>query len=579
MHSINRPRPLTTVAVLAALCPLVTFAQIDPFADQITAYDPGTGFATDFATGLGFTNTASALGAPASVTPGDFGGPVSPFAPPYLSEQLLSIGAGGSVTVSFDPPIFNHPGNPFGIDFIVYGNTGFNITNGDFSGGGITDGSTFGENTGRTRLSVSADNQTYFELDPNLAPVADGALPTHGSGRFGHPADPSLTFTDFAGADLAQIEQLYQGSAGGTGYDLDWARSINGEPANLLEVRYVKIDVIEGKSEIDALSAVLPSQPIGPQFLETFAQDPATNGWRTTGEKTLFQWDTAQQRLNVVWDSTKPNSYFYLPLGQRLTIDQAFSLAFDITLNSIAIGSTPDKPFTFPIVIGLIDINQATREDYFRGSGIHAVHGPRGTVEWNYLPDSGFGATVSSGLISQDNQWAFQNTFPLELNPGVAYQVQLNYDPSTQTLHSTMTSDGVPFGPLNEAHLDEIFGNSLAGGFTQLGVDTLAIASYSDEGQSPPEFAGSIQARGSVDNLRFSYESNLSIDQIRLTNGQMNLSFQATEGWDYWLEQSHDFKTWLTLAHQYQTVSGKVAFAIEQTGTSHGFFRVRGGAR
>ena len=56
--------------------------------------------------------TGSILGPPSSVTQGEFGGPVTPFSPPYLLDQILSIGKGGQVTVKFDRPIRNESLNP-----------------------------------------------------------------------------------------------------------------------------------------------------------------------------------------------------------------------------------------------------------------------------------------------------------------------------------------------------------------------------------------------------------------------------------------------------------------------------------
>src|SRR5262245_1135048 len=129
---------------LASVFPVLTHAT--DFAESVIAYNPGTGFATDFSTGAGYQNALAALGEPSRVTPGQFGGPVDPFNPPYLKEQLLSIGTGGSATFAFGTPILNNASNPFGIDFIIFGNSGFVITNGDFTGGGITDGSLFGAN-------------------------------------------------------------------------------------------------------------------------------------------------------------------------------------------------------------------------------------------------------------------------------------------------------------------------------------------------------------------------------------------------------------------------------------------------
>ena len=178
-------------------------------ADAVMAYNPGTGFATEFGTGLGYTNLPAVLGPPSRLTPGQFGGPVDPFAPPYLREQLLSMGAGGSLTIQFDSPITNDSRHPFGLDFIIFGSAGFVITNGNFSGGGVTDGTLFGASSGNTRVFVSADNLQYFQLDPARAPRVDGLFPTDGAGDFSQPVNPALTPAAFAALDLAGIRKLY----------------------------------------------------------------------------------------------------------------------------------------------------------------------------------------------------------------------------------------------------------------------------------------------------------------------------------------------------------------------------------
>ena len=162
------------------------------FATEVIDYEPGEGFAKDWATGAGFTKTGSILGPPSSVTQGEFGGPVTPFSPPYLLDQILSIGKGGQVTVKFDRPIRNESLNPFGLDFIVFGAAGFTITNGDFSGGGITDGSLFGQAEGGTRVSVSNDGEAWFVLNSELAPAIDGYYPTDGGGDADVPVNPAL---------------------------------------------------------------------------------------------------------------------------------------------------------------------------------------------------------------------------------------------------------------------------------------------------------------------------------------------------------------------------------------------------
>src|SRR5580765_781777 len=166
------------------------------YADSVISYSAGTGVNPSF------TDPTRALGAPTTFIGYQN---ADPFNPPFLPSDLVSVGAGGSLTVQFSTPILNDPAHAFGLDFKVFGNSGFVITNGDFSGGGITDGSLFGNNTGSTRVSVSADNISYFTLNPSRAPVVDGLYPTDGSGDFARAVNPALGNGDFNGKDLAGI--------------------------------------------------------------------------------------------------------------------------------------------------------------------------------------------------------------------------------------------------------------------------------------------------------------------------------------------------------------------------------------
>ncbi len=220
------------------------------FASSVVSYTSGAGFQP------GYTTATSALGEPSRITPGLFGGPVDPFNPPYLSTQIVSIGAGGSLTVQFAAPIQNSPANPFGLDFNIFGNAGFIITNGDYSGGGITDGSIFGADATATRVSVSTDGVNFFTLNPFLAPIVDGLFPTDGIGDFAMPVNPLLTAPDFAGKDLTGIRALYSGSGGGRGYDISWAQDGFGQSVSLSSVQFVRIEVLGGNAEIDGFAAV-----------------------------------------------------------------------------------------------------------------------------------------------------------------------------------------------------------------------------------------------------------------------------------------------------------------------------------
>jgi hypothetical protein len=221
------------------LVPFVTQAQ---FASGVISYNPGSGFSPNF------TNSSTALGAPAS------GSGITPFAPPFSTSQLVSIGAGGSLTLQFNTPILNNSANPYGIDMMIFGNSFFVVTSGSGSSA-ITSGAIF-TSTVSTRVEVSADGSTWFTLDPGLAPNAGTLFPTDGTGNPFIPVNPALTSADFNGLNLSGIRSLYGGSAGGTGFDLSWARDGNGNPVDLQSASFLRIDVLSGRTQIDAISAV-----------------------------------------------------------------------------------------------------------------------------------------------------------------------------------------------------------------------------------------------------------------------------------------------------------------------------------
>jgi hypothetical protein len=224
------------------------------FADRVVSYDPGTGATARF------LEPNAALGAPSSLNP--FGEPTDPFNPPYGTNQIVSLGAGGWLIVQFQTPLLNHPLHPYGLDFTIFGGAGFIITNEfdlttfNWIGLPATDGSLFAQNTGTSRISVSRDGLSYYTLDPSLAPGVDSFPPSDSAGDALIPVAPELTAADFAGATLDGIRSLYDGSAGGASFDISWARDAQGRAVFLPEINFVRIDVLSGKAEIDAVAAV-----------------------------------------------------------------------------------------------------------------------------------------------------------------------------------------------------------------------------------------------------------------------------------------------------------------------------------
>lgn len=221
-----------------------------PFAAEVVSYVPGSNVAP------GYDDPTTALGSPERSTgSGTFDGDVTPFNTPYASDDVVSLGAGGSLVVRFDHPVTDDVANPFGIDLLIFGNAFFGI---DF-GSGVADGVLFSE---PARIALSQDGSSWFELDgvfadslfPTLAysdppgPFSSGGtLPT----SFTRPVDPSLVPADFSGLDVAGIAARYAGSGGGTGVDL--------APTGLAWIQYVRISQASGdgwSAEIDALADV-----------------------------------------------------------------------------------------------------------------------------------------------------------------------------------------------------------------------------------------------------------------------------------------------------------------------------------
>ena len=257
----HHPLPTSTLLFLLALIALVgsprSHAQ---FATRVLHYHPGTNNPSIY------TNAPAILGEPSRVTPGEWGGPVTPFYPAYLPSQLLSITGGGSLTLEFDPPIRNLPGNRFGFDFLVFGGTGFMVTNDldpdwNYIGIPTTDGSLFGVEPLTGRVQVSTNGIDFVTLDPQRTPGLGDVFPTEGTGDFHRPVDQTFNPDRFAGMTLQEVQKAYDGAGGGVGFDLDWAQDASGNPIPLASVSVVRLEIDSGEVELDAFSLVATDAP------------------------------------------------------------------------------------------------------------------------------------------------------------------------------------------------------------------------------------------------------------------------------------------------------------------------------
>ena len=505
---------------------------------------PGTGFAA------GFTNAGAALGAPST------GASITPFGPPFSKSQLVSIGTNGSLTLRFDQPIINDPSNPFGLDFLIFGNTFFSITNNNFSGGGITSGAIGGNNlggTGATSVEVSGDGVNWYALNPALAPTADNIYPTDGQGNPHLPVDPALGATNFGGLGLAGIRALYHGSAGGTGYDLAWAQDTNGYQVNLPVARYVRITVLGNKSEIDAVSSVSGTLPV---IAEDFYHDPALNGWKYFGDTNLFHWNPTNHNVEVTWDSTNVNSYMYHPLGTVLTSDDAFSLSFDFTLNDLTTFGGANE-----ITVGLFNLADATNAAFARAGG----NSPN-LFEFDYFPANIYYDLNSIDASLKDNQsgydglaFAYDN---VPLNPGVTYQITLSHAAGSTNITGQVLTNGVLYTSLPFYYPNTI---------KYFRLDTLSISSYTGDG-----FGDDILAHGVVDNFVVSLPppavQNLAGS---IQGGQWQAQFLSRTNWSYSLQRSADLLSWTDATNGVAGNGTNTVIADPATPPDKAFYRIR----
>ena len=122
---------LLIIFLILALVQASRAFEIDPndFATEVIGYTPGTNLVNDWVSGLPFTDPNQALGPPTADTTGDGIDinlaeivPVVSVYQAFRHFELTIIGSGGELVVKFSHPVADDSNNPFGIDFIVFGN-------------------------------------------------------------------------------------------------------------------------------------------------------------------------------------------------------------------------------------------------------------------------------------------------------------------------------------------------------------------------------------------------------------------------------------------------------------------------
>ena len=302
---------------------------------------------------------------------------------------------------------------------------------------------------------------------------------------------------------------------------------------------------------------------------EDFSTAPSTRGWEIHNDASLFVWNSTNQNLEVTWDSSKTNSYFRLPITP-ITSEQDFSFALDLHMHDMEIGTTEGRPSTFQIAFGFQNRASADAGDFIRGTGANTPN----LAEFNFMPDSGFGPTLWPAMFPTNglmNYSAASDFGLVELPIGIPVHVRLNYTATNHTLALQLLTNGVTVGEIVRAPLTDT--NATIG----FQLDAFSISSYSDEGQFPGEFQGSILAHGTIDNIEITLPSSpIQLATGRLVNGSWQHEVIGEPGWLYSLEASSSFESWTEVAPPIAGTGSPITLTPSTPETSTlRFFRVK----
>ncbi len=302
--------------------------------------------------------------------------------------------------------------------------------------------------------------------------------------------------------------------------------------------------------------------------LETFDSDPLARGWRIGGNRSLFAWNSNLHVLDITWDSSKSNSFFYTPMGTILTKAEDFQLTFVLRLKDILVGSTPGKPAEFPIAIGFINRQLTTNQNAFRGAGVSSLYGVRNIVEWNFFPDAGFGDTWATTVISSNNAFAYGHTFPLALDVNVAYRITLAYDASMQRIRTTALRNGQPVPGLEDVSVTTT---------PDFRLDAVSVSTYSDAVQvGPAAYHGSVLAHGTIEEIAWTVPSSPIPGWTLMGSPNATYAeFQSRSNWVYTLERSDNLSDWRPASMAVPGTGRTTVLSDTNAPAQSAFYRIR----
>jgi len=316
-------------------------------------------------------------------------------------------------------------------------------------------------------------------------------------------------------------------------------------------------------------------------FAEDFSLNPLQHGWQIFGDTNLFSWNATNDQLEVTWDSTHPNSYFYHPLEVSLTRYDDFSLEFDLRLTDIASGVEPGKTGPMQIGLGFLNLAVATNPNFMRG----AFGGAPDVAEFAYYTDGYYDfadliypspASAVPSFIPETDSYhyapVFVSPFDAELPTNEIVHVRLTYTGANQTAVVTLSTNGVPLNRLPNLVLTDA-ANSQFALTDNFHVNTFSISSYSSAGDD----YDSVLAHGTVDNLVITAQLQpiTWLTGGLTSDGHWQAQFFAHSNWLYTLECSTNLHSWMPAS---PATAGNEDFMLLEDAEPPGpmsFYRVR----
>ena len=220
------------------------------------------------------------------------------------NRVITTINPGEYIVVKFDHKVMDYPLNPYGQDLIVFGNSAFDLEGSATVSDAANMNSLLLTNSGifdEVYVSVSQDGQTWYSFDPNTGPWVDDLYPTQAykwdredaqwtdtEMDFTKPVDPCLMLADFDGITVADAIDLYDGSGGGTSFDLaqldNYEELIVDPNTGYRWIQYVRLEGGEGiyaiGGQVDAVADVaVCGDPTYPFPLGDITKDCRVDLW------------------------------------------------------------------------------------------------------------------------------------------------------------------------------------------------------------------------------------------------------------------------------------------------------------